>query len=87
MRDQTEYFSGGIADPGVRTIIAQGPKPEYQVDDDWADQYYLPARFLSACNPNILQALPRHDALQEFVDWFSEYFSASFCASFECSVA
>ena len=72
MRDQTEYFSGGISDPGVRTIIAQGPKPEYQVDEDWADQYYLPARFLSACNSNTLIALPRHDALQEFVDWFQE---------------
>jgi len=72
MRNQTEYFSGGIADNGVKTVIAQGPKPEYANDDDWADQYYLPARFLSACNPNTLIALPRHESLSEFVCWFQE---------------
>jgi len=72
MTNHTEFFSGGIADLGVRTIIAQGPKPEYQADDDWADQYYLPARFLSACNPNTLVTLPRHESLESFVCWFQE---------------
>jgi len=72
MINRTEFFRGAIADNGVKTVIAQGPKPEYITDGDWADQYYLPARFLSACNPNTLIALPRHESLQDFVSWFQE---------------
>ena len=70
MKNYIEFFTGGIADVDVRTIIAQGPKPEYVTDNDWADQYYLPARFLSACNQNTLITLPKHESLQEFVEWF-----------------
>jgi hypothetical protein len=72
MKNYIEFFTGGIADVDVRTIIAQGPKPEYVTDNDWADQYYLPARFLSACNQNTLITLPKHESLQEFVEWFQE---------------
>ena len=72
MIDRIDFFTGDIADSGVRTIIAQGPKPEYKGDGDWADQYYLSARFLSACTRNTLTVLPRHESLEEFVNWFHE---------------
>ena len=66
------FFQGRLFAPGVKSVIAQGPKPEYERDDDWADQYYLPARFLSACNPNTMVVLPEHRSLRDFVNWFQE---------------
>jgi len=41
-----------------RVLWAHGPKPEYALDSDWADQYYIPARVIPCIGKNDTVILP-----------------------------
>jgi len=35
----------------LQVLWAHSPKPEYELDDDWADQWYIPARVIALVRP------------------------------------
>lgn len=51
-----------------RRLIVCGPRPEYALDADWADKWYLPARMIAAVRPGDVIILPGgYEPLRDFV--------------------
>jgi len=64
-------YTNGLSSSETFGVVAQSPRPEYEHDGDWADQYYIPARMLGVMNQDTCILLPRHHVLQEYVTWFN----------------
>lgn len=62
-------------------IVAQSPKPEYELDDDIYDQFYIPCRMISSINPHSCILLPRNSVLMDYVAWFNKNYYRSLYGS------
>jgi len=53
----------------MRYLICHGPKPEFELDGDVNDKFYLPTRPVSSMRTHDVVILPRHAAIEEFTDF------------------
>ena len=61
-----------------RVLWAHSPKPEYELDEDWADRYYIPARVLCLARPGKdLVVLPRCEEVEGFASFCQEVLGLS----------